>query len=302
VAETSQPVLPQRPGVGSSFVTSRQRVSKATTPARPVERCGFVAMPTAPERTLRGSFLFPFWDMAGVGWIVLMSMALTPFSIAVSALGNLVARGGPFALGVMGLLALALVFMFGYAVAFLNNVIAAAAEGELVHPRWPDFDAYAMLGAYLPWLVGVVVGSPLILPAFLSATARGTGAWAGRMIFASLLLLPAGFVMMAALTAILHGSLAAARPLVVLKAILRIGGSYLKIWIFGGSVIALGVLTYWLLNDCPIIPVTLIGSWLAWIVFLYAAMVAARALGVAYYRDAVKIGWFPERQRWGVRG
>ncbi len=174
--------------------------------------------------------------------------------------------------------------------------------GENIHPRWPDFDAYAILAAYLPWAAGLVASLPLLLPAFVYSVARGANGGSIWVLLALFTVLPAGFVMMAALSAILHGSVTAAHPLVVLKAILRIGGSYLKVWILGSSWAAVGLVTFLLLSHCENVAVILVGSGLAWIVFLYGAMVAARALGVAYYRAAAKIGWFPERQRWGVRG
>jgi hypothetical protein len=301
VAETDH-VLPQRAGFGESFVATRSGKSKPFTRARaPVERCGLIRMPRTPERFVHQSFAYPFWDLAGIGWILTMSCAIAPFSLAVSGLANVIASGGIFVMGVMGLLAIALFLMLGYALAFLNNVIVESAMGEIVHPRWPDFDAFTMLGSWLPWCAGIVSGSPLVLPALVYALGFGKGIWPDRLVFASLVIVPSGYVMLSALAALLHGSIVAANPRLVLKALFKTGASYLKIWLLGGLVVALGMLMFWLLNESRSLALTLLGSFVAWALFFYGAMVAARALGVAYYRAASHIGWFPERQRWGAR-
>ncbi len=97
VAETGHQVMREHGRTGSSYVASRHGGVKATVASGPVERCGLLKMPSAPELSLGQSFLFPFWDMAGIGWIVSMSIALTPFSLAVAALANVVSIGGIFA-------------------------------------------------------------------------------------------------------------------------------------------------------------------------------------------------------------
>jgi hypothetical protein len=39
--------------------------------------------------------------------------------------------------------------------------------------------------------------------------------------------------------------------------------------------------------------------WVFWVVFLYAAMVVLRRLGLFCYRHAVVLEWFPDRTRAG---
>jgi hypothetical protein len=45
-----------------------------------------------------------------------------------------------------------------------------------------------------------------------------------------------------------------------------------------------------------------LGTWLFWILALYLGMAVSRALGLFYRRHAARLGWFPERLQWGVRG
>ena len=149
----------------SSYVRTRHVRAAEATAGGPIGRGGLLAPTAEAESGLAGNLLFPLRDMTGLGWIILMSLVLTPFSLAVSGLWNQMKGGELFALGVFGLLALGLMLIVGYGLGFLNAVAVEAASGEVVHPRWPEFDLFAILGNFGPWLAAGVASLPPALPA-----------------------------------------------------------------------------------------------------------------------------------------
>ena len=119
------------------------------------------------------------------------------------SVGSESGEGGPARPGRDDLLAARLFFIFGYAVGsstFRHRRAAMVSRSPAVAGLTPA----AMLGAYLPWAVGTNRRPPLFSPAFLYASIPGPVRKPARIVLAFLIIVPAGFVMIAAHDAILR--------------------------------------------------------------------------------------------------
>ena len=107
--------------------------------------------------------------------------------------------------------------------------------------------------------------------------------------------------MMALVSVLLHNDLRAANPVIVLRGILKTGLPYLRPCAVTAVSILLATLALEGLYRVSNFFLVLIAAWVFCAVSLYEAMVVVRILGMTYYHHAAKLGWFPERARWGAR-
>lgn len=108
------------------------------------------------------------------------------------------------------------------------------------------------------------------------------------------------YALMALLASILHDDALAANPVTVLGAIVRLGTGQLRPVLVGGTGIGLVAVSAYAVGrvDDPLLARALVHP--VWLLALYAAMVTLRVLGLHYARHARALGWFRNRERWGV--
>jgi hypothetical protein len=160
-----------------------------------------------------------------------------------------------------------------------------------------------LLQALARWLWAAAVGAAMGgAPAALYVALRGGSAWGDRLAIVALVGLGLGLAQMALLATLLHEDALAANPFMVLRAIARIGGAYVApclvtaafAWV-GGVLVVLSL--RWIRGPLIVAPLFAICVY-----SVYATLVAFRVLGLCYHRHRARVGWFQEKQRWGVRG
>jgi hypothetical protein len=189
----------------------------------------------------------------------------------------------------------------GYTLLFLARVLASSALGEVHHPRWPDWEPFAIAAGLGRWLwagfVGGVVGG---VPAVAYWVYCGDIDLFDTIILTELIALGAVYALMALMASILHEDLWAANPLTVFVAIYRVGWGYARpCLVCGAAVTVAGTLLAGAFEtgDAAASAFLLLAFW---VVGLYLAMVVFRVLGLYYHKNARVLGWFRGRTGWGV--
>lgn len=181
-------------------------------------------------------------------------------------------------------------FSAGYLCAYLQKILHTTANGDDDVPGWPEFSQ---------WWDDIVVPFRL----FIAAFAASFGPAFAYMIFHArndtemslTVLFPLfalGFLYfpMALLAAAMSNSWSAVNPLVVLPAITRLNLQYVLACVVFFALVLVRFLSEALLNAVLPIPVlpTLITSFMA----LYFLAVEVRLLGLLYYTNRKRLGWF----------
>lgn len=300
---------PANPARAGAYVQprgkTRKRSREGTTAIDRLESGGILRRPKRPETGVRGSFRYPLWDLGGVSFLIfvppvlwfasLMSVGLIP--------GYVIDQGEVTQMGALTMIApmtCLLALTLGFAALFLGDVIVTSARGEVHHPRlpaWKPSQAVLALGRWL-WAFGcgLALSVPLILLRGVPGRQSTLGAWLVTALFAALGI---AYGQMALVGVLLFEDLRAVNPLTVIGALLRAGLGSIPVCLLTG-LSALFI--------CAAIPVLfrlptlwgVLGLWVFWVVVLYLGMTVARALGLFYLRNAAKVGWFPERPRWGA--
>lgn len=287
---SAAPPPPRAGGIGSG-------------PERPM---GLVKPPAEPERRLRESLRYPLWDGPGLFVLVVMppvlaAMALGVFGVVVP----MVAEGGVMLLAgaIVSPILIGCAAVLGSLCQVLGQILLSSAWGEVLHPRWPRTDFTGKLATLGLWLgatlVGWVVGG---LPALLYWIRCGDLDLLDRILIAELVAFGASYAQMALVAVLMHEDLRAANPLTVLRAIRAIGWPYARPCLLAGAFVLLTWAAAAAAIRLPHPALQFLGVWAACTLALYEAMVLLRVLGLCYHRHAQRIGWFPERPRWGVRG
>jgi hypothetical protein len=270
---------------------------KATHQQSPIARGGFLPVPYPPPPSLTSSWLYPFWDGPGLAWVLLYWIPLSVPTLLTFGLIPWMARDGGVLL-LFGPIAFAFAalgcFAIGYLCLMLEVVITASAQGDAHHPRWPDADAQAILGSLLRWATSLA-------PAWGAASAfaichelqNPTDFLLLLMILAPGLL----YGLLALLSITLRQDWMAIAPQVVIPAIRRAGSPLLLCWL--ATMVTLMVFAGFIALAC-----SAQGFWLSiaagsLIVFLgvYASLVLARMLGMAYHKSARRLAWFRTKRR-----
>jgi hypothetical protein len=292
-----------------AFVKPRQRRAKkrrAGAPSDvggPIGRGGLFKLPARLETNPLESLLYPLWDGAGLSWLVFLPAfqaftGLVVFGLIPKVLegGNLAVLG-PFAFGMTVPFAL----VVGYTLQVLGDILITSATGDVHHPRWPEIDLYAMIGAIVRWGIALGLGLLIgILPAWESWADWHKVGFLPRVSLSSWLGLGACYGLMSLVSVLLFNDLRAAGPGRVLRAIRKVGMAYCAPCILAAVSIPLAIVALEGVYRIENFWLTLIAGWGYCTFVLYEGMVVMRVLGVCYFRHAVKLGWFPERQRWGV--
>lgn len=193
---------------------------------------------------------------------------------------------------------------FGYLLLFLGRVLVASALGENDHPRWPEWspaDIAEGIGRWI-WagLMGLAVASPIVA---LCWDHFDRIDWVSGSAVVVLIVLAAGFTQMALAASLMLETIAAANPVMVVRAISRIGWAYLIPTIVAAVVsagTALGV--YGLLFHLPTMWMEALALWGFWVFLLYGWMVVMRMMGLTYHAHAMELFWFRRRPRWASGG
>jgi hypothetical protein len=252
---------------------------------------------------------YPVSDGPGIGLLFFLPPALWVLSLPVF---DVIAVLRPFTKGdwALGLLVLpvflpllsSFVMTLGYALLFLGELLVASAMGEMDHPRWPEWHPNAIAEGLGRWVWAGLFGAGLVaVPIAAYVARRGAFDMADRVLITALVALGAGYAQMALAAALLHDNILAANPVTVVVAIARIGWAYVPSCIVSALVLmGLFGAALMLLTEPVSFWVAAVALWAFWVVALYASMVVLRMLGLTYYRNAERLGWFRRRPRWSA--
>jgi hypothetical protein len=260
---------------------------------------------TAPS--LGECLAYPLKDGSGLGLLIFLPPILWVFSLPIYDVISYLQpmTKGNWALGLMVVpIMLPMIFSFlmtfGYALLFLGHVLVSSALGELDHPRWPEWHPSDISEGIVRWfwagLFGLAVGGG---PIYLYWTYCGDIDWFDWLMFAELTAIAAGYSLMAMAAALLHENIAAANPITVISAIMRIGWGYLRPCLVAGVAVAIvGVAGWILLFEIPTMWTEGVALWAFWVLIFYVSMVVIRMMGLTYHAHALDLHWFRRRPGW----
>lgn len=182
-----------------------------------------------------------------------------------------------------------LVSTYGYLAAYMQAIVATSAQGEEAMPRWPDLTNF-IDDVLLPFVQAVGAVAVSFGPAL--AVLMGGG---GPVLALLIGVVGAVFFPMAWLGVSMTESLAGLNPLVIIPSMLKVAGDYAVAVIVCLMVFGVGVAAEVLvpmLVTAVAIPLPGVLSVLAEFVFLYFMTVNMRILGLLYYCNRRRLGWF----------
>jgi hypothetical protein len=184
--------------------------------------------------------------------------------------------------------------MLGYLCAYYISVIGSTAAGEDELPDWPDFSGFwdSMIRPLLLLLAAVVVSYiPLFLCVFIAigwafvGNVELTSFWVIIGVVCGMLYLP-----MSLLAIAMFNTVAALNPVTIIGTIVKIPLQYL---------LACGLffLVFYVNTqiEAYVMQVPIAGVVAQVFLSLYVMMVAMRILGLIYYGNSKKIGWFGDK-------
>ena len=179
-------------------------------------------------------------------------------------------------------------FVAGYLCAFMMKVIDSSARGEQEPPNWPDVSDFASDILYPLFLVIGTVAFCFV-PAIGLVIARSVYHWETATpvvvaVAAGLLYLPMGLMAVA-----LWDSLAALNPLLIIPSILKVPLQYLTACVLLAAVVGLRYFSGQFVGGASPL---LVGLPIVDFLGLYFLMVEMRILGLIYYGNEEKFGWF----------
>lgn len=251
---------------------------------------------------------YPLTDGPGVGILIFLPPLLLFLSLPIFDVVALIDTSrvnwalGLLILPIMTPLITVFALVFGYGLFFFGHMFVASALGEPDHPGWPHWDPPEIGEGLLRWVWAAVFGLVLAgFPVVAYWRICGDIDWFDRMIFFDLIVLGAGYALMALAASLLHDSLVAANPFTVLGAILRIGFDFVMPCLAGGlGLVIAGLAIYGVLFEIPSIKLAVVGLWGFWVLVLYEVMVVLRMVGLTYHAHAKELHWFAGRPRWGT--
>lgn len=219
-------------------------------------------------RRLPGTFLYPF---KGNGVILLICG--TVLFVLLDFAGSVF-----FFLAIAGL---------GYLFLYLQQIVQYSAQGEQDVPNWPGLD---------DWVDDLLVPAFLLIGAFVVSFGPAVAMWIFLdidpsikwILGVSLVLFGCFYLPMAVLAVSMYDSLFALNPLLIMPSILRIPLEYLVACFVLGAVLAVRLVSLFLLAliPIPIFP-TVVGGFFS----LYFLTVEMRILGVMYHSKREELNW-----------
>jgi hypothetical protein len=216
------------------------------------------------------------YPLRGEGLILLI--AGTVFLALTSFLQN-------FALLLSGLV---FVFSTGYLLAYSQKIITTTAHGDHEPPTWPEFSDFTQ-DILPPFLQAIGLFLLYLFPVFIAAWYLPDEGVASALIPIFLLVVALSLMPMAWLGVSMHEQVIALSPHFVIPSILRIPGPYFLLAIQLVVLVSIDVGVSWALKHLHIPIISwLLGSFLG----LYFLMVFSRLLGILYYSNRARLGWF----------
>jgi hypothetical protein len=216
------------------------------------------------------------YPLRGEGLILLI--AGTAFLALTSFVQN-------FALLLSGFL---FVFSTGYLLAYSQKIITSTAHGDHEPPTFPDFSDFSQ-DILPPFLHALGLFALYLLPVLLADWFLPEDGLASAFLPLLLLLVALFLMPMAWLGVSMHEQMIALSPHFVIPSMLRIAGPYFLLTIQLIVLVTIDVAIGWTLDHLkiPIVPWVL-GSFVG----LYFLMVFSRLLGILYYSNKERLGWF----------
>jgi hypothetical protein len=260
------------------------------------------------DPTLGECLAYPLSDGPGLGLLVFFPPIFWLFSLpifdVIAVLQPLKAdwRLGLMVVPVMIPVIFSFAMTFGYAIVFLGHVLVSSSLGENDHPNWPEWHPADIAEGIFRWIwaaiAGLLVGAvPLVLYWYYCGEIDAFDC----VVFATLIMLAAGFAQMALAAAMLHENIVAANPITVVAAVVRIGWAYLWPCLMAGIALAFTVFgVFLLLYQMPRMWMEAMALWGYWVFVLYLGMVSIRMMGLTYHAHAPDLAWFRRRPRWAT--
>jgi hypothetical protein len=253
---------------------------------------------------------YPFTDGPGVGILVVLPPILLFLSLPIFDVISIVdSKRFDWALGLLALpifVPLLIVFslVFGYGLLFFGHMFVASALGEPDHPRWPEWNPHEISEGLGRWLWAAIFGLALgTFPVIGYWTICGDIDWFDRVVFFDLIVVCAGYALMALAASLLHDSILAANPITVLGAIFQIGFDFVLPCLSGGLGLVLAAAAlYGVLYQIPSMKLAVLALWGFWVFVLYEVMVVLRMVGLTYHAHAEELVWFRGMPKWGLPG
>jgi hypothetical protein len=180
------------------------------------------------------------------------------------------------------------IFLTGYLLAYSQKIITTTANGEHEPPTWPDFSDFTQ-DILPPVFQALGLFVLYLLPAQIARWFLPEDSSLNLIVSGMLLVLALFMAPMAWLGVSMHDSIVALSPRFVIPSILRILASYVGVALQLILLVAIDSGLSWTLKQLrvPFLP-WLLSSFLS----LYFLMVISRLLGILYYRNRAKLGWF----------
>ena len=228
---------------------------------------------------IREAFSYPFREN---GWIILITG--TFMFTAINVL-SFISRYAGFILGLVAIIVLVL-FSVGYLYVYIKNVISESAQGENDPPSWPEFSNFYS-DAICPFfqLLGLTLTCMLPGCFALGLLPDGINAIAAIALF----ILALVYFPMALLAVAMFDTLSALNPLLILNSITRILRHYSIVCIL--LVVLLGVQYISSKIDGSLL-IRLLTKPFTEFLSLYLFIVMGRILGMMYFVNRRKLGWF----------
>jgi hypothetical protein len=252
---------------------------------------------------------FPLVDGPGIGLLLFLPPILFFLSLPifdVVALIEPMTRAN-WALGLLYMpiflpLMISFGLFFGYGLMFVGQLFVTSSMGELDHPNWPEWDSNQISEGLVRWVWAAVVGLAVGgVPAALYWLVCGDIDWFDVVVFADLVILGAGYAVVALAASLLHDNLAMANPVTVVWAIGRIGWDFVMPCVVSGVALMITAWVLWAtLFWIPSERAAFVALWGFWLVALYLGMVVLRAVGLTYHAHAGELVWYRGLPKWGL--
>jgi hypothetical protein len=257
------PILPSARGYGitservpeSSFRHPTGNEPHAGVEARPVQTpdVGPVKGPIKLESRFSQSLRYPLWSWSSIGLLGFLPPMMVFTTSPLTFLAQSLFSDSAFVFPAYVSLIPVFFFMFvtvGYACIYLGNILIATANGEILPPRPPGLDdELPRVMRRWSWALisGFVVGG---VPAAAYWINCGEVDWMDRLMFLNLTILGVAYAQLALLSVLLHDDPLAANPITVMKAMLRLGVSYVRVCAFTLSALCRRSRARWRTPSC----------------------------------------------------
>jgi hypothetical protein len=251
--------------------------------------CGAVCQPAGtrgqvapPEKTffqhIPDAFQYPF---RGDGWALLLGAAI--FFAILDAAARFISALGLYLFSIFALLAS--LIALGYLVACIQKVVTSSAQGEETLPSWPDV-SNGFDDIVVPFLQFLGVLAFCFAPALLLSTLMDDSL---QWLVIPLFLLGLSYFPMALLAVLTLDTVGALHPKLILTSIFRIPLLYLSACILLFILLATG---FFVSQFAGSIPIPILPLFISHFIFLYFLVVQMRVLGIMYYSNRDRLGWF----------